>query len=119
MVSVLETSVTKRDARAYIQKFVPVLAKKTGAPETKPQVPENTSGGMQTQENEPPHIQTQVGTRAIAEAPKFVRSLKEAEGAETREQPFVAIVKVRAPQRLSDETLEGLGKTFDHCCGRL
>lgn len=89
LVSVLETSITKRDARAYIKKFVPLLERK-GAASFKQQAVQSRSNGPTT-----------ANDTHLAEA--------EASG----EEPLmVALVKFRAPHEVDNATLLGVAKTL-------
>ncbi|KAI1853362.1 hypothetical protein JX266_002068 [Neoarthrinium moseri] len=97
LLSVLETSVTKRDARAYMNKFVPLLQKK-GATNFKQQA-------SQTQENGTKETQS-----TLAEAQDSTETLGSA--AAVSEPVYVALVKFRAPQDLDDSTMHGVGRTL-------
>ncbi|KAI0159138.1 hypothetical protein BJ166DRAFT_529460 [Pestalotiopsis sp. NC0098] len=92
ILSVLETAVTKRDARAYMNKFVPLLQKKgaTGF--------EQRANGSRADSKPAPAVSKSSETK---EAPAFVP------------QPvFVALVKIRAPQDIDDDTLLGVGRSL-------
>ncbi|KAF3009366.1 Amino-acid acetyltransferase, mitochondrial [Neopestalotiopsis sp. 37M] len=92
ILSVLETSVTKRDARAYMNKFVPLLQKK-GATGFEQQADESKSDSAQ----DPATSKDAESTGASAYIPQPV---------------FVALVKIRAPQAIDDETLLGVGRSL-------
>ncbi|KAI1297961.1 hypothetical protein F5Y03DRAFT_368821 [Xylaria venustula] len=111
LVSVLETSVTKRDAKAYMNRFVPFLERKstTGFKQrTAAQSHSNghgaatnssagTTGGVKISDAESVALQT---------SPKSEHDL-------TIEEPlFVALVKFRAPETVNDTTFDGVAKTL-------
>ncbi|KAI1209555.1 N-acetylglutamate synthase, partial [Annulohypoxylon truncatum] len=104
-LSVLETSVTKRDAKAYMNKFVPLLEKKgaTGFKEratlTRPSINQGTT-------EEPVINDAAVVKKDFIQAPKL-----EADVA-IQLPLYVALVKFRAPQEVDDATLGGVGKTL-------
>ncbi|KAK6085619.1 hypothetical protein SCUP234_01673 [Seiridium cupressi] len=93
ILSVLETSVTKRDARAYMNKFVPLLQQKgaTG-------FQQHTNGAGKE-------------SGRIEDAFEVVAGASQTPA--TVPQPvFVALVKIRAPQECEDDTLLGVGRTL-------
>ncbi|KAI2468620.1 N-acetylglutamate synthase [Annulohypoxylon bovei var. microspora] len=104
-LSVLETSVTKRDAKAYMNKFVPLLEKKgaTGFKEraalTRP-----TNDKNSTEE-------TVVANTTIVKKEPVQGPKPEADVA-IQLPLYVALVKFRAPQEVNDATLDGVGKTL-------
>ncbi|KAK7745253.1 Amino-acid acetyltransferase, mitochondrial [Diatrype stigma] len=100
LVSILETKVTKRDAKSYMNRFVPLLERK-GAISFKQRAVRsrsNTIGhapGNSTIES--------TGQELAQESTKDV----------TLQEPiYVALVKLRAPQIIDDSTLDGIGKTL-------
>ncbi|KAI0888709.1 N-acetylglutamate synthase [Annulohypoxylon maeteangense] len=104
-LSVLGTSVTKRDAKAYMNKFVPLLEKKgaTGFKEratlTRPAT--NKDAAKDTAINDAP-----IAKKDPIQGPK-----PEADVA-IQLPLYVALVKFRAPQEVDDATLNGVGKTL-------
>ncbi|GAP82942.1 putative acetylglutamate synthase [Rosellinia necatrix] len=102
LVSVLETSVTRRDAKAYMNKFVPFLERKSATtfkqrtistPEPSALLP----GSIRTSDGEP---------SATQGGPKSEQDL-------TIQEPlFVALVKFRAPETVDDTTFDGVAKTL-------
>ncbi|KAJ1333566.1 amino-acid N-acetyltransferase [Microdochium nivale] len=96
-VSILETSVTKRDAKGYMNKFVPLLDRKNAtvfkqrAAHTRP----SGAGSLV------PGWDSESGVASNAEL-------------ETTPRPtlYVALVKFRAPQLADDATVMGVGKTL-------
>ncbi|XXG99257.1 SET domain-containing protein 3 [Hypoxylon texense] len=103
-VSVLETSVTKRDAKAYMNKFVPLLEKK-GATDFK----------KRAAQSRPTESKTSTNVGAVVDAAvakkEAVPELKP-EDVAIQVPLYVALVKFRAPQEVSDATLDGVGKTM-------
>jgi amino-acid N-acetyltransferase len=57
-------------------------------------------------------------TRAVAESPKFVQHPQRQAYLDTGSQLHVALVKIRAPQSLNDDILNGVGRTISQL-GRL
>ncbi|KAH8202580.1 hypothetical protein TruAng_003291 [Truncatella angustata] len=90
ILSVLETSVTKRDARAYMNKFVPLLQRKgaTG-------FEQHTNGAERS-------------STGASDALKAVTDTSHA----VPQPVFVALVKIRAPQEIGNDTLLGVGRTL-------
>ncbi|WXC56292.1 hypothetical protein SNK03_002223 [Fusarium graminearum] len=77
IVSVLEVSATKRDAKGYLQKY--------------------TSKNPKSLADAPLFVQGELQQEAVPEAPK---------------PPHVAIMKLRAPQEIDTETLDGVANTL-------
>ncbi|KAI1457491.1 N-acetylglutamate synthase [Annulohypoxylon moriforme] len=104
-LSVLETSVTKRDAKAYMNKFVPLLEKKgaTGFKEratlARPAINKN------------PATETVITDDAVVKTDPIQGPKLEADVA-IQLPLYVALVKFRAPQEVNDATLDGVGKTL-------
>ncbi|KAI0387459.1 N-acetylglutamate synthase [Hypomontagnella monticulosa] len=104
-LSVLETSVTKRDAKAYMNKFVPLLEKKgaTGFKERANKVRSTNKTGTA---EKVAVIDSVTAETDAAHTPKLEPDL-------TLQLPlYVALVKFRAPQEINDATLDGVGKTL-------
>ncbi|KAI1100684.1 N-acetylglutamate synthase [Jackrogersella minutella] len=104
-MSVLETSVTKRDAKAYMNKFVPVLEKK-GATGFKERATQTRPASIKLPTEEAVIVDAPVVQQELTQAPKL-----EADVA-IQLPLYVALVKFRAPQEVSDATLNGVGKTI-------
>ncbi|KAK3318475.1 hypothetical protein B0H66DRAFT_239451 [Apodospora peruviana] len=94
LISVLESSATKRDARAYLQTFAPKPP--AGAAQKVPA----TSFIMYD------------GIRAVSEMPRFVQGPAPEAVPEPNEELHVAIVKLREPQAWDDALLDGVAKTL-------
>ncbi|GAB1318925.1 Amino-acid acetyltransferase, mitochondrial [Madurella fahalii] len=94
LISVLESSATKRDAKAYLQTFG---SSRTG------------SGPRKT-----PAFTTVLydGIRGANEVPRFVQGPMRVSAADSSEVPHVAIVKLREPQTWDDALLDGVAKTL-------
>ncbi|KAJ8062080.1 hypothetical protein OCU04_009858 [Sclerotinia nivalis] len=104
-LSVLGSSATKREARSYIQNFKP--------PNTAPPKSKNQEFTQQkSTENGANLGSIYTATRAVAESPKFVQQPVLPKSAPEGPLLHVALVKIRAPQLLDDETLSGIGKTL-------
>ncbi|KAK8010800.1 hypothetical protein PG990_009765 [Apiospora arundinis] len=83
LVSILETSVTKRDARAYINKFAPLLERK------------------------------RIGFKQQTSKSVAQKDGQDEPTESTPQQPlYVAIVKFRAPQDADDSTILGVAKSL-------
>ena len=109
-MSVLGSSATKREAKSYLQRFTPPkdAPSKTKIVEPKPQISRGNGvnlGGF-------------YGPAAVEESPKFVQQPEREERLTIGPQMHVALVKIRAPQTLDDETLHGIGRTLSQL-GRL
>ncbi|KAI1386139.1 N-acetylglutamate synthase [Hypoxylon trugodes] len=104
-VSVLETSVTKRDAKAYMNKFVPVLEKK-GATNFKQRAVQNRPINEEISPEKSSPIDAVITKTDVAQGPKPEPDLA------IQVPLYVALVKFRVPQEVDDETLDGVGKTL-------
>ncbi|KAH6716801.1 mitochondrial amino-acid acetyltransferase [Leptodontidium sp. MPI-SDFR-AT-0119] len=100
-LSVLGSSATKREARSYIQRFTPseesVLTPKP--PSEKARSCGVNLGGF-------------YGPAAVQESPRFIQQPEKLSKVSVGPQLHVALVKIRAPQTLDDETLNGIGRTL-------
>ncbi|KAI0132703.1 hypothetical protein BJ170DRAFT_615030 [Xylariales sp. AK1849] len=107
LVSVLETSVTKRDARAYINKFVPLLQRK-GATSFKQQASQSRAIDAKGLSELSSKAQDSIdgAIEAVTHSPRTEAELP------VLEPLYVAVVKFRAPQEVDDTTLLGVGKTL-------
>ncbi|KAI0597454.1 mitochondrial amino-acid acetyltransferase [Biscogniauxia sp. FL1348] len=108
-VSVLETSVTKRDTKGYMNKFVPVLERKgaTGFKQRTSQTRETNN--IVISEDGAESVKTPVdegGKVASITQPKLEQDIT------IQESLYVALIKFRAPQQIDDTTLNGVGKTL-------
>ncbi|RYP72238.1 hypothetical protein DL771_004368 [Monosporascus sp. 5C6A] len=107
LVSVLETRVTRRDAKSYMNRFVPLLERK-GA----------TSFKQRAAQSRPSEVEdngTITKSAGKVPAPKTGKTCPDPKAAEdpTLQEPFyVALVKIRAPLEIDDSTLGGVGKTL-------
>ncbi|QSZ33114.1 hypothetical protein DSL72_002700 [Monilinia vaccinii-corymbosi] len=105
-LSILGSSPTKRDVRSYIQNFKPP--------------PNSASSNLKIQESvqqEATNNKVNLGsiftaTRAVADSPKFVQQPVPSTSTSTGSPLHVALVKIRAPQLLDEQTLTGIGKTL-------
>lgn len=84
MISVLESSPTKRDTKAYLQTF----GDKIRAPTPKDKI------------------------CAVTETPRFVQGPQKEPTLEANDTPHVAIVKLRNPQDWDDSLVDGVAKTL-------
>jgi amino-acid N-acetyltransferase len=103
-MSVLGSSATKREAKSYLQRFTPPK----GAPKTantleeKPQLFHGNGvnlGGF-------------YAPTAVQESPKFVQHPERIATITRPTQMHVALVKLRAPQTLDDDAINGIGRTL-------
>ncbi|OTA99289.1 hypothetical protein M426DRAFT_325274 [Hypoxylon sp. CI-4A] len=105
-LSVLETSVTKRDAKAYMNKFVPVLEKK-GATGFKQRAAETSSPAKDI------YTGDVIGANDITLVKRDDVTGPKPETDLALQLPlYVALVKFRAPQKVDNATLDGVGKTL-------
>ncbi|KAH9908614.1 N-acetylglutamate synthase [Xylariomycetidae sp. FL2044] len=109
LVSVLETSVTKRDAKAYMNKFVPLLERK-GATDFKQRAVQTRSNGK----TQPAESSSSLPSRtdAVVNPTDNTHGPMSEEGLAIQEPLLVSLVKFRAPQLVNDTTLDGVGKTL-------
>ncbi|KAI0165683.1 N-acetylglutamate synthase [Xylariaceae sp. FL1272] len=107
LVSVLETSVTKRDAKAYMNKFVPLLERRgaTSFKQRATRAPTTQSDGTSVLLASKDVI---VGEYRQAEPPD--RSTEQR--STIRDSLYVALVKFRAPELVDDAVLDGVAKTL-------
>lgn len=111
-MSVLDSSATKRDARSYLSRFTP-------AKEPERKMPASSEGSGQISYSNGVNLGSFYGNaRAVAESPKFVQHPQRQMYRAMGTQLHVALVKIRAPQTLSDDTLYGIGRTLSQL-GRL
>ncbi|KXJ92334.1 hypothetical protein Micbo1qcDRAFT_233613 [Microdochium bolleyi] len=96
-VSILETSVTKRDAKGYMNKFVPLLDRKNAA------VFKQRSAQTQPSSAGAPTCEPGTTSEALTDTEPETKP---------RQPLYVALVKFRAPQLVDDATMEGVGKTL-------
>lgn len=112
MVSLLETSVTKRDAKAYIHKFVPFLKRKwtTGF---KQRTTTQTQPNSRSAAVDPSVIPTSNATLGEGE-PGIVHGIPTSEQDLAIQEPlFVALVTFRVPEVVDDITFDGVAKTLN------
>jgi amino-acid N-acetyltransferase len=93
LISVLESSATKRDARAYLQTFGSTTE---SGPKKTPAFTTVVHDGLQGQND----------------APRFVQGPVRVSVADSSEVPHIAIVKLREPQTWNDALLDGVAKTL-------
>lgn len=111
LVSVLETSVTKRDAKAYMNRFVPFLERK-GATGFKQRTVAQTNPNNRSAAVEPSAILTSNATLGGGES-GIEHSIPTSEQDLTIQEPlFVALVKFRVPEAVDDTTFDGVAKTL-------
>ena len=111
LVTVLETSVTKRDAKAYMNRFVPFLERKS-ATAFKQRTATQAKSNNRKAVAEPSAIiatnaqASEGGSASLQAGPKSDQDL-------TIQEPlFVALVKFRVPETVNDKTLDGVAKTL-------
>ncbi|KAI6708875.1 hypothetical protein JHW43_008609 [Diplocarpon mali] len=101
IVSILSSSATKRDARSYLQRFTP--SKESPSTNNK-----SFSGSRSCGVN----LGGFYGPAAVQGSPQFVQHPEKQANLAVGPQLHIALVKIRAPQTLSDETLDGIGRTL-------
>jgi amino-acid N-acetyltransferase len=113
-LSVLGSSATKREARSYLKNFTPPKIPQS-APSSVP--PLSISEAIQKDGVLVGNVYGSV--RSVAESPKFVQQPSQQQIPRAADPPLhLALVKLRSPQTLDDETLHGIGRTLTQL-GRL
>lgn len=107
-MSVLHSSATKRDAKAYIQRFTP--SKESPSPPTK--APAATEPKPQVSQGNGVNLGGFYGPASVVGSPQFLQHPQKQTETPSGPQLHVALVKIRAPQTLDDETLNGVGRTL-------
>ncbi|KAI0478991.1 N-acetylglutamate synthase [Xylariaceae sp. FL0804] len=105
LLSVLETSVTRRDARAYMNKFVPLLERKGATDFRQRAVQSRASSNSNTA---PASLESKDSTALSRPS----HSPKPGGDLAAQEPLYVALVKFRAPELVDDLTLDGVGRTL-------
>ncbi|KAL2061667.1 hypothetical protein VTL71DRAFT_7044 [Oculimacula yallundae] len=100
-LSVLGSSATKREARSYIQRFTP-----------SEEVPSSTKPAKEKERSCGVNLGGFYGPTAVQKSPKFIQQPHKLPKTSLGPQLHVALVKIRAPQTLDDETLNGIGRTL-------
>jgi amino-acid N-acetyltransferase len=93
LISVLESSATKRDAKAYIQTF-------------------GSSPGSSLKKTPAFTTVLNDGLRGQSDVPRFVQGPVKASATDTNEVPHIAIVKLMHPQTWDDALHDGVAKTL-------
>jgi amino-acid N-acetyltransferase len=104
---VLDSSATKREAKAYLQRFTP--------PNSKPSISKEASENPETSASlHGVNLGTFYGgVRAVQDSPRFIQHPEMGAVDPAMIAPLhIALVKIRAPQIISDETLDGVGRTL-------
>jgi amino-acid N-acetyltransferase len=109
----LGSSATKRDARSYLARFTP--SNELGASQSTP----TSENSLQVSYVNGVNLGAFYGNaRAVANSPKFVQNPERHANVSAGPRLHVAVVKIRAPQTLEDDTIKGLGRTLSQL-GRL
>jgi amino-acid N-acetyltransferase len=109
----LGSSATKRDARSYLSRFTP--SNELGASQSAP----SSENSLQVSYVNGVNLGAFYGNaRAVANSPKFVQNPERHANVPAGPRLHVALVKIRAPQTLEDDTIKGLGRTLSQL-GRL
>lgn len=106
-MSVLGSSATKREAKSYLQRFTPTT---TPGASSEPKTQPFRGNGV--------NLGGFYGPVAVETSPTFVQHPQKLRKLNVRSQMHVALVKLRAPQTLDDQVLEGVGRTLSQL-GRL
>lgn len=102
------SSATKREARAYLQRFTPKV--KPNPPKNEPRPAENS---FTTTEHHSVNLGSSYGTRAAQESPKFLQRYPDIPDSSAIIGPLnIALVKIRGPQYLNEDTLAGVARTL-------
>ncbi|KAG9241326.1 mitochondrial amino-acid acetyltransferase [Calycina marina] len=106
-ISVLGSSATKRDARAYIQQFTPPKDKSL------PTAKASSEASIPRPSRNLVNLGLLYGpARAVAESPKFVQRPLEELPIAQQTQLHIALVRIRAAETLDNDTLRGIGRTL-------
>ncbi|KAI3338795.1 hypothetical protein F4824DRAFT_458782 [Ustulina deusta] len=111
LVSVLDTSVTKRDAKAYMNRFVPFLERKSATGFKQRTAAQTHSSGHRTAP-EPSAISASSVKTSGGDSAVLLASPKSEQDLTIQEPLFVALVKFRVPETVNDITLDGVAKTL-------
>ncbi|KAI1361786.1 N-acetylglutamate synthase [Xylaria arbuscula] len=111
LVTVLETSVTKRDAKAYMNRFVPFLERKSATAFKQRTAAQAKSNDRRTA-SDPSAIIASNAQASEGESAGLQASPKSDQDLTIQEPLFVALVKFRAPETVNDTTLDGVAKTL-------
>ncbi|KAI0441783.1 N-acetylglutamate synthase [Xylaria telfairii] len=110
LVSILETSVTRRDAKAYMNRFVPFLERKATSFKQR-NVARVDSNGRSAALEASAILASSV--KASDGEPAVIQTSPTSEQDLTIQEPlFVALVKFHAPQDVNDTTFNGVAKTL-------
>lgn len=101
-LSVLGSSATKREARSYIQRFTP-SEESSSSTKSSPEKARRSCGV---------NLGGFYGPAAVQESPRFIQQPERLSKVSVGPQLHVALVKIRAPETLDDETLNGIGRTL-------
>lgn len=104
-MSVLGSTATKREARSYLKAFTPPKEVTSKSVSHSPKSGPKTNGV---------NLGNFYGSiRSVEESPKFVQKPVPDYASAPSDPPLhLALVKLRSPQTLTDETLLGIGRTF-------
>jgi amino-acid N-acetyltransferase len=106
-MSVLGSSATKREAKSYIQRFTPSKDQPQST-----ELPPTTDSKYQSSRSNGVNLGGFYGPAAVQESPKFVQQPEKQTKPIPSPQLHVALVKIRAPQTLNDDTINGVGRTL-------
>ena len=106
-MSVLGSSATKREARSYLQRFMP--SSDADPSTTAPAAAEPTA---QISYGNGDNLGGFYEARAVAESPKFEQQPVKQNVTTLAPQLHVALVKIRVPQNLDDDTMDGIARTL-------
>src|SRR6266536_5696227 len=106
-MSVLGSSATKREAKSYIQRFTP----SKDQPQTT-KLPPTTDPKYQSSRSNGVNLGGFYGPAAVQGSPKFVQQPEKQTKSVPNSLLHVALVKIRAPQTLNDDTINGVGRTL-------
>ncbi|KAG9231208.1 mitochondrial amino-acid acetyltransferase [Amylocarpus encephaloides] len=107
-MSVLGSTATKREAKSYLKRFTPSespTARTEPLNERKHPIPNPgvNLGGFYT-------------PTAVESSPRFVQHPQTQKKSTSEPKLHIALVKLRAPQNLEDETLNGISRTLSQLC---
>jgi len=114
-MNVLNANATRRDAKQYLARFKPPKAKQSAKPAP---AQEERNARFRRDQDRLDRIGVNLGglyspARAIANSPQFTQHDVQEKSTAVRKQAIhVALVCLRAPERLDDATLEGLATTL-------
>ncbi|OBT76505.1 hypothetical protein VF21_03996 [Pseudogymnoascus sp. 05NY08] len=110
-LSILGSTTTKRDTRAYVKHFAPPKETSQKAEPSSSRTTKKLAGSPRSHGGV--NLGSFYGSRAVENSPRFVQEPYTDFTSRLQNGPqHVALVKIRAPQEMSDENLDGVARTL-------